>query len=455
MGCVRACSHCLKQIKGGFVRNIFGNLFAEKLSRYNYLVDYEGDYLLYNQITGALVKITSVERDDYDRIAQGNFRVPFRFLRMLRHGEYLIKQQLDERTWMREVYEKKTRVTLTKGLTIAITDRCNLGCVYCFEKKTQKIHMTQETQEKLLCFIKHFITATPTKQLTVCWYGGEPTLSLEGVVFLSSKIAAICKEESVKFQQMMITNGTMLTQPVRQQLLDLDIRTLQITIDGSKEYHDLKRPFSVGNASSFDRIWSFLPELYAEGFKVSVRVNLDEKNSDQYELVKQQVEALGVTTKNEKGGIIAIYAARIHNSEDDAEKNAYSQQAFSNSSASRLPKPFSGHNCMADTPWSFAVSQSGVLTKCWGHCTNEQFPIGTIDNLELAEVGFTNVNAFSDEECCDCAVFPICLGGCRNYNGYWGDAPEKSSGCSSSRWGLDRGIIMLYQNAVKMKSQKS
>ncbi len=52
----------------------------------------------------------------------------------------------------------------------------------------------------------------------------------------------------------LITNGSLLSAAVLEKLKEWKIRMVQVTIDGSKEVHNLRRPFKGGNPS-FDIVF--------------------------------------------------------------------------------------------------------------------------------------------------------------------------------------------------------
>ena len=423
--------------------NWFGNLFGEKLSQYNEVVPYQGEYLLYSQVTNALILLTEQEYQEYQKVVAGNFRVRWGFLKMLRYGGYLISRKLDEQKWMHDLAVKKRAGTEYKSLTIATTDRCNLNCVYCYEKKDQWVDMSPATQEALAKFSETMLTSTPTKLVELCWYGGEPTLNIGCVRNLGPRIIEWGKQAGAVVRQTMVTNGTNMTEEVLATLELVGCKKLQITVDGCQPHHDQKRPYLSKIGSSYDAIMTNLPMLRDRGFKISLRSNLDKSNQAHYDDFVKSIEAKGWTVLSEAGGVITPYAARIYGTDERREIRA---EDFAKIHFQRTPlRPFQPYNCMVEMRYAFGVSQNGILTKCWQHLTDEQHSVGSVYDLAIAKDGHLAPDVFDDQECVKCKVFPKCLGGCRSMNHDW-DTPKKCNGCHAARWALKEAIVKLYES---------
>lgn len=79
-----------------------------------------------------------------------------------------------------------------------------------------------------------------------------------------------------------------------------------------------------------------------------------------------------------------------------------------------------GHYCGADTAHQFTVGPDGSEYKCWNHIGDKSKVIGNI-LLNLPNpspcLDWCNYDPTNDEQCRNCDILPICLGGC----------PEKAS----------------------------
>jgi uncharacterized protein len=434
-----------------------------KTSRYNVLAECEDGMLLYNQISGGLLLLDESEFAEYRKAESGDFGIERGLLNALKLGMHVTERKFDEIAWMHEVFVKKSGSHTNKGLTIAPTDRCNLDCGYCYEAKDQWVLMPDEVVKKVKAFTRVFVSHTPTKTLGITWFGGEPTLHIEAIEEISSHAADLANEFGFSLGQNMITNGTTLNSRMRDRLSKIGVKKLQITVDGLKEDHDKKRPYRESMAvadnrlkvlqerpngcggcssnsshkrSSFDKIMEHLPALHAEGFTVSVRVNLNEENIDSFQELQRSL------TKYES---INVYPARING----CEQANLSKEKFSIIERSVLA-PFSGTSCMASQTYNLGISQNGRVSKCWEHITNEEHTVGDVGDFDLARSGFVDdYSPAKDPDCSSCPVLPSCWGGCRAYNKFFeqGYIAKNYDGCSFAKWNIREKILKMYRDA--------
>ena len=94
-----------------------------------------------------------------------------------------------------------------------------------------------------------------------------------------------------KYSYYCITNGLHLIDFIPL-LKGSDITHLQITIDGTKEMHNQRRP-AIDGSPSFDRIICGVSQAVKEGFKVSVRLNIDKTNLSQIQDTTNYLASLG------------------------------------------------------------------------------------------------------------------------------------------------------------------
>ncbi|QDX93400.1 radical SAM protein [Brevibacillus laterosporus] len=154
---------------------------------------------------------------------------------------------------------------------------CNLRCPYCFEP--HKLHETSQvmTESQVeAAFEALDAIREQRKDLSRAGYnlfGGEPLLPTTKKIVES----VVQKAAQRHLYGSITTNGTHLHQfvdilyPYRTLLL------FQITIDGSQEIHD-KRRITAGGKGTFEQIISNIELYLSKGFKIDVRMNLNEEN---------------------------------------------------------------------------------------------------------------------------------------------------------------------------------
>ena len=181
---------------------------------------------------------------------------------------------------------------LYKNFTLIVTYNCNFRCPYCFEVRDKKngacqLVMTREMVDKAYKAMDLIEPRTQLHRKTIELYGGEPLLKqnkdiVEYIVNVGSK-------KGYRFRA--ITNGYDLDC-----FLDLLspelIGGIQVTIDGTKEHHDLRRVHYKGK-NTFDKIVSNIGKALERSIKVVVRVNNDANNVTDFAQLRKYFEEIG------------------------------------------------------------------------------------------------------------------------------------------------------------------
>jgi uncharacterized protein len=476
-----------------------------RASRYNLVTACpDGGHLLFNQMSGMLLKLSDEMLGQYRLAEEGQVGLlDGQFLKALREGKYLIPETHDEIEFIRKSWDEKVNSSRRKILTVVTTDRCNLGCVYCFEAKSEWRNMDEKVQEELKVFTRKYLTATKTDSFGVTWFGGESTLNMKGIENLSKFFMSICEELGIPFSCYMITNGTTLNEKVIGRLEACGLRTLQITVDGIKEDHDAKRPYLIDMTpdqmnpaqveqrkkidknfglvvlgsepprraarSSFDDIMANVRLLHKKGFEVSLRINVDHENKANVRTFLEQVDADGLLDRSPAGGVIRAYTHPVFDGCSGCPSKGMTKQEHSlfdievgrwtrdkTPDAFRKSMRFSGDTCTANMNYQFVINPDGGISKCWHDATDPTKTVGHISDLTLAEKGTNHVDRYSfnpldDPECSTCEVLPLCMGGCKANNqfqekGYNG---VKEMGCHATRFALREEVGELYRYSLQ------
>jgi len=159
----------------------------------------------------------------------------------------------------------------TLSLIIFPTEQCNFRCFYCYES-FELGRMSPKTVEAILKLVKK--RASTLKQLNISWFGGEPLMAKDIVLYLSKEFKKLSKKFNFIYNGSMTTNAYYLTDKLLKTLVDLGINTYQITLDGSKEFHDKIR-IMKNRKGSFDTIWNNLLSFKKidASFDVMIRVH--------------------------------------------------------------------------------------------------------------------------------------------------------------------------------------
>jgi uncharacterized protein len=137
-----------------------------------------------------------------------------------------------------------------RTLVLNVANDCNLGCSYCFASQgdygTPKRMMTEETARRSVDFL--LSNSGAHKSVTIVFFGGEPLMNLK----LIRRLVDYANEAGAKAGKLveftMTTNATYLTREVIDFLSDNSVG-VSVSIDGPKQYHDLRRTYKGGRGS--------------------------------------------------------------------------------------------------------------------------------------------------------------------------------------------------------------
>jgi len=350
-----------------------------------------------------------------DRIRQNPDLKVKKEYKFLNEGRFLVESNKTEYNKLL-LNQLKTRFNSNSlSLTIAPTRACNFNCPYCYEKDRANKKMTEKAQNSVIDFVKR---QEAINNLHIAWYGGEPTLALKEIQYMSAEFQKIQENYSA----MMVTNGFLLDRML-DYFDELKINRLQITLDGIKETHDKSR-YLLNGKGTFDKILTNI-ELFLSKHKVgiSVRMNIDRNNSKNY------VPLLKLL-KERFGNKVSLYPAFVHDYgggcradscyQDGFQKALFLKKLFEEEGIySPELYPFrASKGCMMQIMNSFVVGPEGELYKCWHHLGMKEKIVGSllhpnvITNIGLLANEMIDGDVMFDNECKNCVLFPSCNGGC-------------------------------------------
>ena len=396
-----------------------------KWSRYSRLFrSRRNGWLLYNSASNSFIQLDEEMAERIQQISSNPQKFDFsdmpQLYILLRNGGYLVEDTQDDDFYnilkMRRLTTNYAGRTLI--LTIAVTRACNFDCSYCYEGNRSGLPMSEEVEEKIVSFIeKH----RKTDQIGITWYGGEPLLAMDRIRSFDKKLKALGKP----YSSSLITNGYLLTEEVIEQLNDLMINFIQITLDGNRITHDSRR-YLKGGGETFDVILRNLDTLMASDYKgvVRIRMNVDSRNEQEYILVYQMLQK---RYPEEFGSKIAIYPGFVKGDEhpdvscfyDSDDKGAFIAGLAREHGVKalslypqRLPT-----GCTLTKRNAYVVGPDGELYKCWDDVGVESLVIGHVDrftdwNQSLVAEGMVASSYLDSQECKACFYFPVCDGGC-------------------------------------------
>ena len=158
---------------------------------------------------------------------------------------------------------------------------CNLDCAYCFFLEKERLYpgsSLRMTDEVLETYIRQLIETHRSREVTVAWQGGEPTLM--GVDFYRRAIEyqKAYARPGMVFENTMQTNGTLLDDEWCRFFKENNF-LVGISLDGPRHLHDIYRR-DKGGRGTFDRVMRGLRLLQKHGIELNVLVAVNRANAD-------------------------------------------------------------------------------------------------------------------------------------------------------------------------------
>lgn len=183
--------------------------------------------------------------------------------------------EIENKPWLYSFTNKRLE------LILFVTEQCNFRCLYCYEDfKIGKIsrEVTEGVKNMILSRIDNL------DELSLSFFGGEPLLNKPMVLELSQWASSLCVSKNVQYYASITTNGYSLDTHTFFKLIDADVTSYQITLDGERESHNKLRP-SLNGKPTFDKIYENLISMAnsTQSFSCTIRFNIADSNFDSVE----------------------------------------------------------------------------------------------------------------------------------------------------------------------------
>lgn len=393
-----------------------------KWSKYNHITrSSKHGIFIFNSVTNSFIKIDPELLEKIEAVenwSAGLKKFEDDFVKVLLAHRIIVPEDFDSEVFLQKKYLKYMSSIKTSevGLTIATTTGCNFKCPYCYEEGVKSINMSQDVEDAIVKYIE-----TVKKPIDITWYGGEPLINWATIQRLTQKISEIKPKEMVKYA--LITNGYSLTPEKCDYFAHVNLKHIQITLDGIENTHNKSRISKNGKPSyqkimdNIDYALKTLPNTY-----IAIRVNIGAHNKDDYPILRKEIYSRwGEYRKNLGMHFAFIIDYKCNNSLclTTRQQMAYVRELYEKHmiiTRNIFPVNNSGV-CCANKIDSFVIAPDGILYKCWVDIGKEEKKIGTIfepDNISnfglLSE--YFGDDKFSNPKCMKCFLLPLCGGLC-------------------------------------------
>lgn len=156
---------------------------------------------------------------------------------------------------------QSAKMEKTFNATITVTNRCNLHCIYCYEKNKSDDCMSVETAKIIVdALIEECFQRGSFDKINIQFFGGEPFLNFPVIKATVEYVQESYPSFPVHF--LVTTNGTQMTDETKRWLTSYkDLITCGLSLDGKEKTHNMNRSnsFSLIDVSFFKNTWPQYP----------------------------------------------------------------------------------------------------------------------------------------------------------------------------------------------------
>lgn len=378
--------------------------------------DRPGVVLLYSTKKGSVVRIS-------ERLLASarDGSLPESDREVLRRMELWVDDSAAEREAMANLVDQTNSRSSTFSVTVVLTLDCNLACPYCFEDNFRGHHAMNDKTARLLIDYIQREQIDCGRDVHVRFYGGEPLMAVPRLKEIAKQLQDAAITAGRKFSCSMVTNATLLTRSIVEELLPLGLESAQVTLDGPPEIHNSQRPF-VSGQGSFDKIVENLRSVY-DLITLKPGGNYTRKNYHEFPAMLDALLEAGIDPKklgpiqfspiHPKSGVSAPHNTSCIVS---SEQWFFEANLFLRAETLRrgfsVEKPHMGI-CMIDLANNLVVNYDGSLFKCPPLMGWPEMSIGTLEDGICDYRQSHKLENWKNDECLDCTYLPLCFGGCR------------------------------------------
>ena len=354
------------------------------VSNYTFLFEHQGNFFAFNSLSRALIELN---RDIYlylqnkqtnkDRISDGDLEIEV--YKELERRLFICKSLQDEFLIYKSIITEARKQDNFLHLTIAPTMDCCFNCFYCFEKNKTKSYITEEIIDSI---VKNIQKRSTLQSMHLTWFGGEPLMAIDKMALFHKKFRVFFQGS---FSSNIITTAFHINPSTIKILKDIEVKSMQITLDGLENTHNaIKFTKGCNNAfqqtlNNIDSIIDIYPEL-----NISIRVNTTKKNQNEYIPLYNYIS-------NRYSGKVSIAPGLVMNrTNDDSISGLFNHKDFTKFSLNLwknhriitpwlMYKDFGHIECAIRNKNALSVDPDGHVYQCWENIGIKKRAIGKLN----------------------------------------------------------------------------
>lgn len=398
-----------------------------KISRYNIIKEIDDQILVYNSFSKASLFLEKGSNTKmFEDIKEFN-KLTKEEQKVLIDNGFIVDDTRDEFSEIKYIYEQKYFATDFFNIILVPSLSCNFGCPYCCEKDYT---CGKDNIERYFRILRKYAEQNfhLHTRVQISLFGGEPLLFAKECLEFLDWVKIDSQKNNYEYFTSIVTNGSLLTKDIFNDLMEHNLYSLQITIDSDKENHDKMRTFK-GGQPTFDLLMDKINMVAStcekyNNFKFVLRINLNNTT------VSKVRDALNCVEKENRKNVYllirAIYNTHAYNEVNENSVNELKDyfDLGTELGFNVLQEKYNYQTCEScGDRKMFYLMPDLSLWKCINDIGYDKCKIGNLKEDGTPELIPENIinwykscmAAFTDKECMKCKLLPDCLGGCPLY----------------------------------------
>lgn len=398
-----------------------------KYSQFNSIVFFNENYHLYNSFNQKFIIIDPLLKELLDASQVEGIdkleEIHPTFYDYLVKENFIVSSNLNEVLKVKNLVGNIDENVSSFLLTVNPTMNCNFKCWYCYETHIKKSSLSLGMIDKINSFVEKVTKNKNLNYFNLAFFGGEPLLYFKrDVIPIVEKLQNECIKNSVDYSVNFTTNGYLVNEDFINFFKNHNITpSLQITLDGFREKHDLVRNIS-SKKGSYDIIISNIKKLLLSSFYVRLRINYTSENIIDTYKIAEEFDDIPIELKK-KFLLMDFHRVWQDSKNDDilivVEKNIKKIKE-KNINVKHMAPNNVLDSCYADKRNSAVINYNGDLFKCTARDFTTEKRAGYISEdgdliWEDNSLEKRMDAKFKNKPCLSCRLLPICNGGCSQH----------------------------------------
>jgi uncharacterized protein len=274
---------------------------------------------------------------------------------------------------------------------------------------------------------------------------------------LSPKLIGLAEGFQCKYSARVITNGARLTPTLARELYTThSVNYVEVTLDGTRAQHDLRRYTKAGNGS-FDKIFGNLKAVAAAEdlkFELVIRSNVDASNADSISELIDMLANNGIHKRAK------LYFSPVYSWGNDAHAGSLAHEIYAERETEWLAQMLRRGYAVDLLPTRhpivcLALQRGARVTDAFGtefNCTEVPYvpTYGTPNSYAVGDVEkeadpvrplffqswYEDINESKYSPCASCRILPVCGGACPKA---WHDGNPP---CPSTKLNIEHRMLL-------------